>query len=193
MHSNQNCTRNSSSNLINSSQKELIDAMNKHTCFTRRRLSCLLDNPTSLQISLERTPWCKLHINHSLIGIGQSSAINKMPIQNQVYEVCCQLHHPSVWYGLHLVRRLAVTEGCRKMLVHPDTNWINCFKLNRMLKPRTFAKLVLVFQAIQAISQAKKTRETPWRNRRSNTHIMNNSSKRLEIPKLAKSCHTALW
>lgn len=126
-----------------------------------------------------------------------SSAINKMIRRNREYEACYwgYIIHQS-GYGLYLWRRLALISAEDVGNASPMTQILidalasNWERMRKQSKEPTLAQLALVFQAIQAMCQAKKSREIDdLRNLIAQQYEQ--LGKRLEIPTLAKDCHTA--
>lgn len=127
-----------------------------------------------------------------------SSALNKMIRRNKEYEACfwAYIIHQS-GYGLYLWRRLSLVSAedvgnsspmCQVMVDALASNWE---RMHKQTKEPTLAKLALVFQAIQYLCQAKKTREIDdLRNLIAQEY--EHLGKRLEIPEIAKDCHTAV-
>lgn len=126
-----------------------------------------------------------------------SSAINKMIRRNKEYEACFWgfvIHQSG--YGLYLWRRLVLIASedignaspMTQMLLNAlATNWERLHKNN---KEATWAKLSLVFQGIQAMCQAKKTREID-NLRNLIGHRFESLGERLEIPSVALDSHCA--
>lgn len=126
-----------------------------------------------------------------------SSAVNKMIRRNREYEACYwgYIIHQS-GYGLYLWRRLALIAAEDIGNASPMTQILidalasNWERMRKQSKEPTLAQLALVFQAIQAMCQAKKSRETDdLRNLIAQQYEQ--LGKRLEIPEIAKDCHTA--
>ena len=126
-----------------------------------------------------------------------SSALNKMIRRNREYDACFfgYIIHQS-GYGLYIWRRLALISAEDIGNASPMTQILvdalasNWERMHKQSKEPTLAKLALVFQAIQAMCQAKKTREIDdLRNLIAQQY--EHLGKRLEIPKIAKDCHTA--
>lgn len=125
-----------------------------------------------------------------------SSALNKMIRRNKEYEACFfgYVIHQS-GYGLYLWRRLALVSAedvgnaspmCQIMVDALASNWE---RMRKQSKEPTLAQLALVFQAIQFLCKADKTRETDdLRNLIAQEY--EHLGKRLEIPEIAKDCHT---
>ena len=125
-----------------------------------------------------------------------SSAINKMIRRNRVYEACYwgYIIHQS-GYGLYLWRRLALVSAEDVGNASPMTQILidalasNWERMHKQSKEPTLAKLALVFQAIQAMCQAKKTREIDdLRNLIAQQYEQ--LGKRLEIEEVCLDSHT---
>lgn len=126
-----------------------------------------------------------------------SSALNKMIRRNREYEACFfgYIIHQS-GYGLYIWRRLALISAEDIGNASPMTQILvdalasNWERMHKQSKEPTLAKLALVFQAIQALSQAKKTREIDdLRNLIAQQY--EHLGKRIEIPEIAKDSHTS--
>lgn len=125
-----------------------------------------------------------------------SSAINKMIRRNREYEACYwgYIIHQS-GYGLYLWRRLALISAEDVGNASPMTQILvdalasNWERMHKQSKEPTLAKLALVFQAIQAMCQAKKTREIDdLRNLIAQQYEQ--LGKRLEIEEVCLDSHT---
>lgn len=125
-----------------------------------------------------------------------SSSINKMIRRNKEYEACYwgYIIHQS-GYGLYLWRRLALISAedagnaspmCQVIVDALASNWE---RMHKQTKEPTLAKLALVFQAIQYLCKAEKTRETDdLRNLIAQEYEQ--LGKRLEIEEICLDCHT---
>lgn len=125
-----------------------------------------------------------------------SSSINKMIRRNREYEACfwAFVIHQS-GYGLYLWRRLVLIAAedignaspmTQILLNALQNNWQLLHKQN---KEATWAKLALVFQGVQAMCQAKKTREID-NLRNLIGHQFESLGKRLEIEEISLDSHT---
>lgn len=126
-----------------------------------------------------------------------SSSLNKMIRRNREYEACYWgfIIHQS-GYGLYLWRRLVLIAAedignsspmTQILLDALASNWE---RMHRHNKEATLAKVALVFQAIQAMCQAKKTREID-NLRNLIAHRYETLGERLEVEEISKDCHTA--
>lgn len=125
-----------------------------------------------------------------------SSALNKMIRRNREYEACFfgYVIHQS-GYGLYIWRRLALISAEDIGNASPMTQILvdalasNWERMHKQSKEPTLAKLALVFQAIQAMCQAKKTREIDdLRNLIAQQYEQ--LGKRLEIEEVCLDSHT---
>lgn len=125
-----------------------------------------------------------------------SSSINKMIRRNREYEACFwgYVIHQS-GYGQYLWRRLALIAAEDIGNASPMTQILidalasSWERMRKQYKEPTLAQLALVFQAIQAMCQAKKSREIDdLRNLIAQQYEQ--LGKRLEIEEISLDSHT---
>jgi len=125
-----------------------------------------------------------------------SSALNKMIRRNREYEACffAFVIHQS-GYGLYLWRRLIlicvedINGGSPMINMLVDSLASNWERLHKHNKEATWAKVALVMAAVQAMCQAKKSREID-NLRNLIGHQFESLGKRIEIPSIALDSHT---